>query len=133
MERKRVFFLTGATGLVGSYLLKIFLEKGHKVYALSRRKGGKSAYGRVADVLKFWGGPAVARQRSLRVVEGDVCFKDLGISQAERRRLIKETDEIFHCAAITDLNWPYEKIKKVNVGGTRHILDFAWICAKKGV
>lgn len=133
MEHKRVFFLTGATGLVGSYLLKIFLEKGHKVYALSRGKDGKSAYGRVADVLKFWGGPAVKRQGNLRVVEGDVCFKDLGITRVQGNRLIKETDEIFHSAAITDLNWPYEKIKKVNVGGTRHILEFARVCAKKGV
>jgi thioester reductase-like protein len=133
MKHKRVFFLTGATGLVGSYLLKIFLEKGHKVYALSRRKGGKSAHDRVVDKLKFWGGPAAAGQRNLRVVEGDVCFKDLGITRDQRNRLIKETDEIFHSAAITDLNWPYEKIRKVNVGGTRHILEFARVCAKKGV
>ena len=53
MSQKTVF-LTGATGLVGSYLLKILLQEGYKVYVLARGKDNKNARDRVTDVLEFW-------------------------------------------------------------------------------
>jgi 2-alkyl-3-oxoalkanoate reductase len=49
-------FLIGGTGLVGSYLLPILIEKGYEVYALTRNAGkiagiGKSgAYGILGDI-----------------------------------------------------------------------------------
>jgi thioester reductase-like protein len=52
--KQKTIFLTGATGLLGSYLLKTFLKNDHKVYALARDKNGKPAKQRVVDILKFW-------------------------------------------------------------------------------
>ena len=44
-DNKKIIFLTGATGLVGSYLLKVFLKDNYKVYALARNKKGKILLG----------------------------------------------------------------------------------------
>ena len=52
MKKKKTIFLTGATGLLGSYLLKILIEKGHKVYALVRSKNNKSAEDRVLGLVQ---------------------------------------------------------------------------------
>ena len=53
-NKKTTIFLTGATGLIGSYLLKILLNNGHKVFCLARTKKNKPAKQRVTDILKFW-------------------------------------------------------------------------------
>ena len=51
---KRNILITGATGLVGSYLTKYFLSKGCKVFCCARHLDGISAEKRVSDVLFFW-------------------------------------------------------------------------------
>jgi len=44
---KSTIFLTGATGLLGSYLLKTLLNNNCKVYCLARSKDSRSAKERV--------------------------------------------------------------------------------------
>ncbi|GBE05090.1 MAG TPA: NAD-dependent epimerase/dehydratase family protein [Nitrospirae bacterium] len=46
MNKPKTVLITGVTGLVGSYLLKILLANGYKAYALTRNKDNKSAGGR---------------------------------------------------------------------------------------
>lgn len=41
---KSVILISGATGLVGSYLLKILLKNGHRVFTLARSKREKVVY-----------------------------------------------------------------------------------------
>jgi len=131
MTHKPTIFLTGATGLVGSYLLKILLQNGHKVYCLARSKDNKSAKQRVVDILNFWDKKVYPKyRRKLIVLEGDIAKKDLGLSRSNRDLLKKGIEEIFHSAAVTDINWPLNKIRKINVGGTKNVLDFAVKCKK---
>ena len=128
MKRKKTVFLTGATGLLGSYLLKILLENGHKVYALARRQKDKSAKDRVLDILRFWDYEVLENANKLIVLEGDITKKDLGLNKQTIELLQDEIEEVFHCAAATEFNWPLEKLRRVNVGGTKHTLDFALMC-----
>jgi thioester reductase-like protein len=124
-------FLTGATGLVGSYLLKILLQKGHKVYALSRSKDDKNARQRVVDILNYWDKKVYPKFRwNLMVLEGDITQSNLGLSQKKRNLVKNNVEEFFHSAAVTDINWPLNKIRKINVGGTKNVLDFAIKCKK---
>lgn len=123
---KPAIFLTGATGLVGSYLLKLFLEKGHKVYALGRGKNEKTTKDRIIEVLRFWNKDILNNKiNNLQIIEGDVAENNLGLDKNSRKMLAQETEEIFHSAAITDLHRPIKEINKVNVEGTRNILIFA--------
>ncbi|MBI4699469.1 MAG: SDR family oxidoreductase [Nitrospirae bacterium] len=54
INKQKKVLLTGATGLIGSYLLKLLLQKGLKVYVLARDKNGRDAGDRVREILKFW-------------------------------------------------------------------------------
>ncbi len=131
-NKKSVIFLTGATGLLGSYLLKIFLENDHKVFILGRSKNGISAKKRVIDTLRFWDKGLVTKIHNLTVVEGDIRKRGLGIERIKAHRLADHVDEIFHAAAITQLSPPLKEIHAVNVQGTKNVLDRALKWHKSG-
>jgi thioester reductase-like protein len=130
-EKKRTIFLTGATGLVGSYLLKILLQNNHKVFVLARSKADKSAKQRVVEVLDFWDKEIYQKHsRNLVVIDGDITKEKLGLNEKDLALLKNEVEEIFHCAAITEFNWPIEAISKINVEGTKNVFDVALYCKR---
>jgi nucleoside-diphosphate-sugar epimerase len=62
-------------------------------------------------------------------VEGDITRADLGLG-ASLRRHASDVAEIHHLAAIYDLGVRRELGMRVNLYGTRHVLDFAEACPK---
>ncbi len=136
MSNGKNIFLTGITGFLGSFLAVELLKKGHKIYALARGKGNKSAKERVYDALKFafyedeWDVESVSK--NVEVIQGDIVQDDLGIAPSKWNELVEIIDFIFHSAALTELNVPIEVIRKPNVEGTRHVLNFALECQEKG-
>ena len=59
------------------------------------------------------------------VLVGDVCDMDLGLSSAEYRALSKELSWIHHLAGIYFMGVDDDTARRVNVGGTRTILELA--------
>lgn len=130
---KSTIFLTGATGLLGSYLLKILLQNNHRVYCLARSKDNKTAKERVINILNFWDEKVFKKYKgNLIVVEGDITKKNLGITKKNIELLKKEINEIFHCAAVTQFNAPLKYLRRVNVEGTMHVLEIASETIKEG-
>lgn len=132
MKPKPTIFLTGGTGLVGSYLLKILLENNHKVYCLARSKNNQSAKSRIINTLKFWDKQVLKKASNLKIIEGDITDKNMGLNQKTTDLLIKEVEETYHSAAITDLNIPLDQIRQSNVEGTRKILELGLKLRKTG-
>jgi thioester reductase-like protein len=64
----------------------------------------------------------------IQLVEGDITAPGLGL--AGRDGLARDVVEIFHLAAIYDLSVPRAVGMKVNVEGTRNVLDFAADCPR---
>jgi len=97
-------FITGATGLLGSYLSRSLIKQGYKVRA-SKRKNSKM------DLLKDI-------QSQIEWVEGDI----LDIPFLEKA--IEGVDLVFHCAAIVSFS-PKEqkKMMAINVEGTANIVN----------
>ena len=126
---KNTVFLTGATGLVGSYLLKILLKNGHKVYVLARSKDNKKGKERVVEMLNFWDKKTHHKfRKKLVVIEGDITEENLGLKKTDLARLKNETEEIFHCAAAITFNLSLKVLNKINVDGTRNVLNFSVNC-----
>jgi NAD(P)-dependent dehydrogenase (short-subunit alcohol dehydrogenase family) len=111
------YFVTGATGFIGRYLVENLLKRGKPVYALVRKGSQKKL-----DALRSTLG---ASDKSLIAVPGDLGVPNLGVSAADLKALKGKIDHIFHLAAIYDLNASAEDQKAINVGGTRNAVKFA--------
>jgi len=122
MHTKTVL-ITGATGLVGSYLVRVFLENSYRVYALARGNAKETPEQRVISVLNFWDETTLNKKSdNLYILEGDITKEKLGLDESIIDLLKKEVDEVLHCAALTKLNSSLNDLRKVNVTGTENIL-----------
>lgn len=111
------YFVTGATGFIGRHLVAHLVKRGKPVHALVR-KGSQKKF----DALKASLG---ADGKHLVAVPGDLAKKNLGIADADLKKLKGKVDHVFHLAAIYDLNASAEEQKIANVDGTRHAVQFA--------
>ncbi len=97
------YFVTGATGLIGTHLVGQLVEEGHDVVALTRSRSNAS---HLPD--------------ETRVVEGDITDRE------SIREPMAGVDGVFHAAA-----WFYlgpgpreaEQAERINVEGTRNVLE----------
>jgi thioester reductase-like protein len=64
------------------------------------------------------------------VLEGDVCDMDLGLAGGEYRALADELTSIYHLASIYYLGVKPDVARKVNVDGTRAMLELAGECTR---
>lgn len=67
-------------------------------------------------------------QKQVKFYTGDVTSIDLGLSGKEFGALAKKITHIYHLAAIWDYGVPREICHKVNLNGTRNLLELAREC-----
>lgn len=121
---------------MGFYLAKRFLQdEDIKLILLVRPNGNLSARQRIERLFKERCGEEEYNsiKDRLEIIEGSITYPDLGLAKEQRERLSKEVAAIFHSAALAQFNVPYEKIREINVDGTRNVLNFALQCLKNGL
>ncbi len=124
---KKNIFITGATGFLGSHILKLLLqERDNSVYLLIRGKNKSDVERRCIALIRKIFKTSLDKQllNRINVVNGDLEFiKDLCRVKGYEY-LHNKIDEIYHCAAVTGFRVPLKIAQKVNVEGTENILDF---------
>jgi len=114
-------FLTGFPGFLGSALVGRLLERYPDDVTVTCLVQGKYREQAAARAR------AVERERDaagrIDLVTGDITDPALGLDDPDA--LAAETVEVFHLAAVYDLGVERALAKRVNVDGTRHVLDFA--------
>lgn len=124
-------FITGGAGFLGWEIVKELLEdKDSKLYLLARSNAGISAKDRIDSLVKKdynseRSGNILAR---IEVIEGDITENSLGIEKKLLDRLYKEIDVIYHSGALCEFGIEWDKIKIINVDGTKNVLEFAKKC-----
>lgn len=125
MQKQKTIFITGATGFVGSNLAYAFLNQGHNLKCLVR---GKNAEERVNNLFRQLYKDTEEYNKAkakLEIISGDITKKNLGILIREAKRLSREIESVFHCAASVSFDEAEkDKIKKQNIGGTENLLNF---------
>src|SRR6266545_3719736 len=117
MAPARVHFVTGFPGFIGKRLVRRLAAQhagsGARLVLLVQPKNARVAREALAAL-------GVAGE----VVEGDVEQMHLGLSGAEFKALARDVTDIWHLAART-LGADRTDLRRVNVDGTRNVLDLA--------
>jgi thioester reductase-like protein len=120
MPRRKVFF-TGFPGFIGRTLVKQILKETKDtdfVFLVQDRFVPEAV--RETDRLKA---DERAGDSQMDVLSGDISLFRLGLSDKKYEELLSQITDVFHLAAIYDLAVPEEIARKVNVTGTRNVVE----------
>jgi short-subunit dehydrogenase len=113
------YFVTGATGFIGRFLVQSLLERGKgTVYVLVRPK----SVGKLEELHEFWGKDSAKR---VVPIKGDLAQPKLGVSRGDLVKLKGKVKHFFHLGAVYDLQASAESMHQANIGGTQNALALA--------
>jgi thioester reductase-like protein len=118
MPAGRVLFVTGFPGFIGRRLVRRLSE---------RTRGGRARLVLLVQPTSTRAARAAldADGVEAELVEGDVEQMHLGLSGAEFKALARDVTDVWHLAARAHLDAPRAELRRVNVEGTRNVLDLA--------
>ncbi|OAG38875.1 hypothetical protein AYO21_06906 [Fonsecaea monophora] len=126
-----VVFLTGATGFLGSFVLKDLLDRKNpqvnKIFVLVRAKDEAAALSRIKTTCQAYGVWDDSWESRIECVTGELGPPQLGISDTRWKQIVDEVDVVIHNGA--QVHWinTYEMLKPANVLGT---IETMKICAQ---
>ena len=121
MNHDELILVTGATGFLGVQLVRELLDRqpNATLALLVRDRPGQSGQQR-ADLIV----PPADRLR-VQVHSGDVSQPNCGLDAAAYQRLSATTTRVIHSAATVRFDHSLDEARRINVEGTRRMLDFA--------
>ena len=111
------YFVTGATGFIGRYLVSNLLKRKGNVHVLVR-KGSEKKLEAIAAKMGW-------DRKRIVPVAGDLSKPKLGLSAAQVKALAGKVQHFFHLAAIYDLSADAASQQVANIDGTRHAIELA--------
>jgi NAD(P)-dependent dehydrogenase (short-subunit alcohol dehydrogenase family) len=111
------YFVTGATGFIGRFLVQELLENREGDVFVLVREGSQS---RMERLISGWG-----HDDRVTMVQGDLGDAALGVDADWVAEHQGKIDHFFHLAAIYDMTASDEQNETLNVGGTRNALELA--------
>src|SRR5689334_16874023 len=121
MPDRETFFITGFPGFIADRLLERLARKQSSFILLVQPSWLDRARVEIDRIARLTG----RAPDDFRIVQGDITQPRLGLAPAEFEIAQQQTTRIFHLAALYDLAVPREPAMRVNVGGTRNVIEFA--------
>ncbi|MGR3176550.1 MAG: SDR family oxidoreductase [Candidatus Anammoxibacter sp.] len=126
MMNRKTILLTGATGFLGSELLKRFIMLDYDIKILVRVNNNINPEEKIRRLLTKAGLDTVISQfGKVQVFEGDITKNNLGLNENTFHELSNSVHEVFHCAAATKFSGlNRENLLRTNYTGTMNIIKF---------
>ena len=124
-DSKELFFITGATGFLGSHLAIELARQGYSVTALIRPLNGKTGTERFKRVCRLMDADD-SIVSDIHIIEGDLNLPQLGIGQEHYHNLKSSITDIINCAADTSFTEKRrELVERTNIHGLENLLEIA--------
>jgi len=121
MPDSETFFITGFPGFIADRLLERLARKEGRFILLVQPSWLDRARHEVDRIAQL----TQRSPRDFHIIEGDITQPRLGLKSEDFELTKQETTRIFHLAALYDLAVECEPAMRVNVGGTRNVIEFA--------
>jgi thioester reductase-like protein len=130
------YFVTGASGSIGSALIPLLLENpGNLIWLLLRADDEAHLEQRLNELLQFWDLPPereTAARRRLVPLKGDMDEPQFGLPEQNYRELASRCTHIVHCAGVVRMNLPMDVARKHAVDSAKNIVELAIACRRQG-
>ena len=126
-QRVKNVLLTGATGFVGIHILgDLLANTDAKIYCLVRNKNTNSSISRLLHNLDFYFSNKYDKfiGNRIKVVDGDISEKNLGLSDENYRRIGKKVKCVINSAAIVKHYGMSDVFEKTNIQGVKNVIAF---------
>ncbi len=124
-------FLTGATGLLGRYLIRDLLATGQPLALLVRDAKNESAEERIEAILQHWEKEGHQRLARPVLLRGDIRQPQLGLSRSDQRWVARHCSGLMHSAASLKFHEDGSgEPQRSNLDGTRNMLS---LCEATGL
>jgi thioester reductase-like protein len=121
MSNRETLFITGFPGFIADRLLERLSRTDSRFILLVQPSFAARARDEIARIAQLSGKSV----DDFQMVAGDISQAGLALAPADAERARAETTRVFHLAAVYDLAVERELAMRVNVGGTRNVLEFA--------
>lgn len=114
--------LTGATGFLGAHILdQLMQNESGKIYCLVRSNSDNDRRGRWPQILQYYFGDKYESEFGRRIIPivGDIELIRLSDDMP------KDVQTVIHTAATVKHYGSYEYFDRVNVQGTKHVIQYA--------
>jgi len=117
MHYQDTIFITGFPGFIAKRLVERLAGPNTQFFLLVQESFKEMALNEVQRIA----GQAGVPLKNFIVLRGDITLENLGISDADLEVVVRETTDVYHLAAIYDLEVKKELAYRVNVDGTRNV------------
>lgn len=121
MPDRETLFITGFPGFIANRLLERLARKECDFILLVQPVLMSRAIAEIARIAELTG----RNVADFQIVEGDIAKSRLELSDVDLDLVRGQTTRVFHLAAVYDLAVPEDVALRVNVGGTRNVLELA--------
>jgi thioester reductase-like protein len=128
------YFITGATGVLGSAIIRELLRQPlHRLILLIRAKDDAALQTRVEQLLAFLNVDSSVAKERIEAVRGDTELIRFGLDAREYSMLCASVTHIIHSAAIVRMNLPLDTARQASVASADNILQLARLCQANGI
>ena len=121
MPDRETFFITGFPGFIADRLLERLARTQCHFILLVQPSWLDRAQHEIDRIARLTG----RSPGDFRIVQGDISQPQLGLTPADFHFTQQHTTHVFHLAALYDLAVAHEPALRVNVSGTRNVVEFA--------
>ncbi|MBI3154489.1 MAG: SDR family oxidoreductase [Burkholderiales bacterium] len=129
----KTYFVTGATGVVGSSLVpRLLADPSARLRLLIRARDSEELASRLETLYAFWDVPrgSTALRSRIEAVAGDTTLPRLGLDETAYRSLAATCTHIVHAAGLVRMNLPLDEARRSAVGSARQVVALARDCPR---